>query len=154
MVAPDDSIVATATLSTVAAAQSATTTSTPNGAAPRLVDSTNSERFAPLPQGLARLGFTLHTLNNDPTTGATALDIRDAAGGRTGALTVTPGTPLVPENHNRTPIRILEQTDVLLRAEVDSNDGWRFEITFTRTSTGKALPTIAEVQDLLYSIDP
>ena len=165
MVAPDDSIVATATLSTVVPASSsaatttsipaATTTSTPNVATPRLVDGANPDRFTPLPEGLARLGFTLHALHTDPTTGVTtAQDIRDEAGGRTGALTVTPGTPLVPENHNRTPIRILEQTDVRLHAEVDGNDGWRFEITFTRTSTGSALPTIAEVQDLLYSIDP
>jgi|GEM_PF-3070628 len=133
----------------------ATTTSTPNVATPRLADVGGPDRFAPLPEGLAHLGFTLHTLITDPTTGvSTALDIRDETGGRTGALTVTPGTPLVPENHNRSPLRILEQTDVRLSAEVDSNDGWRFEITFTRTSTGKNLPTIAEIQNLLYSIDP
>ena len=119
------------------------------------VDGADSERFAPLPEGLARLGFTLHTLNTDQATGVTtALDIRDDAGGRTGALTVTPGTPLVPENHNRSPLRILEQTDVLLHGEIAANSGWRFEVTFTRTTTGRQLPTIAEVEELLYSIDP
>ena len=112
------------------------------------------ERLASMPSGLNSLGFTIDSASTDPASGVTAVHATDAANTRTIALTITPGTPLVPENHERTPIAILEQTDVLLRAEANGNSGWRFEITVTRTSTGDALPAAEWLQELLYSLDP
>ena len=126
-----------------------------NDGEPRVVNGGVSGRLAPLPDGLAQLGFTLQTVTTDPTSGVATASARDELGGRTVALTVTPGTLLVvPENHDRVPITVLEQTELVLRAEVNSNDGWKFEITLTRTTTGSELPTIDAVQQLLYSIDP
>jgi hypothetical protein len=112
------------------------------------------ERLASLPSSLNDLGFTIDSASTDPSTGVTAVHASDAANTRTIALTITPGTPVVPENHERVPIKILEQTDVLLRAEVDGNSGWRVEITVTRTSIGDALPVAERLQELLYSLDP
>ena len=112
------------------------------------------DRFASLPSSLNDLGFTIDSASIDSSTGVTAVHASDAANTRTIALTITPGNPVVPENHERVPIKILEQTDVLLRAEVDSNSGWRFEITVTRASTGDALPAAERVQELLYRLEP
>ena len=125
-----------------------------NDGEPRVVNNGLPARLAPLPDGLAQLGFTLPKMTTDPTSGVTTTSARDEAGGRTVALTVTPGTPVVPENHDRVPVTVLEQSELVLRAEVNSNDGWKFEITLTRTTTGSELPTIDAVQQLLYSIDP
>ncbi len=112
-------------------------------------------RLTVLGEGLFQLGYTLNDdAKTDPTTGLTHVTGADQTNTRTMALTITPGTVLQPENHDRVPITVLEQTDLLLRAEVDSNDGWRFEITLERTPSGDALPTVDAVQQLLYSIDP
>ena len=119
-----------------------------------MVNGGGSGRLAPLPDRLAELGFTLQRVTTDPTSGVTTASARDELGGRTVALTVTPGTMLVPENHDRVPITVLERTELILRAEVTSNSGWKFEITLTRTTTGSELPTIDAVQQLLYSLDP
>jgi hypothetical protein len=44
---------------------------------------------------------------------------------------------------------------MVLHGEYDSNDGWQFEITLTRTTpSAPPLPTPDVVQQLLYAIDP
>lgn len=52
------------------------------------------------------------------------------------------------------PIAIIEQTDELIRGEVNSNNGWRFEILVQRSADAGPLPTAEQLQEILYAIDP
>ncbi len=48
---------------------------------------------------------------------------------------------------------VVEQTTDRVRVAYDSNDGWQFTLTAERTGSSE-LPTVAEIRNLLYAIDP
>ncbi len=66
---------------------------------------------------------------------------------------MTPGTLVLPEDHSRTPVTVVAQTSSLIRVDNHSNNGWTFSVEFTDTGDG-ALPTVTQLQDLIYTIDP
>lgn len=66
----------------------------------------------------------------------------------------TPGTMLQPEDRDRTPVTITDWTaGTFVRAVNQSNNGWSFVVEVT-DPTGAALPSEAQLVDLVYTIDP
>jgi len=82
---------------------------------------------------LGALGYSVEIAETPPNSPA-AVTFRSTDDDRSITITMTPGMPLVPANHNRVPITILEQTDELIRGETNSNNGWRFEPTAERSA--------------------
>ena len=68
--------------------------------------------------------------------------------------TMPPATVLLPENHERVPMVVLGQDDLQIRGQVNSNNGWVFEISADRSSTDGPLPSPTELQALLYALVP
>jgi hypothetical protein len=89
-----------------------------------------------------------------PSNALTTITAESDNDGRTIVITMTPGTPLQPENHNRVPIIIDEQSELQIRGHVDSNSGWKFEITAGRSPDDEPLPTADQLQEILYALDP
>ena len=102
---------------------------------------------------LAPLGYTIASIDARPDAPAT-IRAESTTDGRTIAIKMTPGTMLQPENHDRVPMALVEQSDLQIRGQVNSNDGWIFEITAQRSATDGPLPSPAELQELLYALDP
>lgn len=102
---------------------------------------------------IAALGFTEsgYTMTNEGVTVLTATDPN--AAGRTITIVITPGTMLRPEDHDRTPVTITDRTGTFVRAVNQSNNGWSFVVEVTDPA-GVALPTEAQLVDLVYTIDP
>ena len=103
---------------------------------------------------LAALGFP----NNEYAIGAdgvTTILASDPArpNERTITIVMTPGTLVLPENHSRIPVTVVAQTSNMIRVENHSNTGWTFTLEFVDTGDG-ALPTVEQLQVLVYSFDP
>ncbi len=109
-------------------------------------------RLQQLAAGLTALGFSGQESSTD-TGGVTTVWAFGSDQSRTITVTITPGIPLVPENHARPPVTVVEQTTDRVRVAYDSNDGWQFTLTAERTGSSE-LPTVAEIRNLLYAIDP
>jgi len=111
-------------------------------------------RIAQGEESLAALGFPNHeyAIDGDGVTTVSAGD-PSRPDERTITIVMTPGTMLQPESHSRTPVTVVEQTNTLIRVENHSNDGWIFSVEFVDTAGGP-LPTVDQLQDLIYSIDP
>lgn len=109
-------------------------------------------RVEPLVEHLDGLGYEITAVDtrNQPAT----IYARSTSDSRTLTITMNPGTMLVPENHDRVPIVVDEQTDTRVSGHVASNNGWTFVITADRTPTDGALPTTSELQTILYTLDP
>ena len=105
-------------------------------------------------ESLAALGFPNHEYAIDGG-GVTTVSAGDPSrpDERTITIVMTPGTMLQPESHSRTPVTVVEQTSTLIRVENHSNGGWIFSVEFVDTAGGP-LPTVDQLQDLIYSIDP
>jgi hypothetical protein len=102
---------------------------------------------------LAALGFTNYEYS---TTADEVTTLRASDPSRpNGMLTIvmTPGTVLQPEAHSRTPVTVVAQTSTLIRVENHSNDGWTFSVEFVDNGGG-LLPTVEQLQELIYSFDP
>jgi len=104
-------------------------------------------------QQLAAFGFPDNTSYPGGVDGTTTIIATDAEQGRTFTLTMTPGTMLLPENHDRAPITTTEKTADRIRMVYDSNTGWRFTLVVERTGTTR-LPSEDDLANLLYGIDP
>jgi hypothetical protein len=102
---------------------------------------------------LVALGYTVMATET-PSNALTTITAESDNDGRTIVITMTPGTPLQPENHNRVPIIIDEQSELQIRGHVDSNSGWKFEITAGRSPDDEPLPTADQLQEILYALDP
>lgn len=110
---------------------------------------------------LAALGYTEsgYTMTPEGVTTITATDptrvstdpTRD--GQRAITIVIIPGTMLQPGDHSRNPVTVTQQTGNLLRATNQSDNGWRFDIEAVDTSGG-TLPTPAQLQALIETIDP
>lgn len=103
---------------------------------------------------LAALGFpnNEYSIDGDGVTTVTASD-PDRPSERIITIVMTPGTVLQPEDHSRTPVTVVEQTSTLIRVENHSNNGWAFSVEAVDTGDGP-LPTLEQLQELIYSIDP
>ena len=109
-------------------------------------------------ESLVALGYTIASIDSASDTHATiraesAVDDRTIVVTMTPA-TMTPATVLLPENHERVPMVVLGQDDLQIRGQVNSNNGWVFEISADRSSTDGPLPSPTELQALLYALVP
>lgn len=102
---------------------------------------------------LTALGYTIAAIDTQPDAPAT-VRAESTTDRRTIAIKMTAGNLLQPENHNRVPMTVVEKDDLQIRGQVNSNSGWTFEITAERTATDGPLPSPAELQELLYALDP
>lgn len=101
---------------------------------------------------LQALGFP-NTESSTDAAGVTTIVAIDRDQSRTLTITMTPGTMLLPENHNRAPITTTENTADRISMEYNSNNGWRFMLVVERAGA-TALPSEDELGNLLYGIDP
>jgi hypothetical protein len=102
--------------------------------------------------GLTQLAFA----NSEYSTthdGVTTITAWNADQTQNVAITITPGDPVIPESHIRPLIGVLEQTPDLLRMKYDSNSGWKLVLVVERTSAAP-LPSLADVENLIYGSDP
>lgn len=103
---------------------------------------------------LAALGFpnNEYVIDEDGVTTVTASD-PTRPNERIITIVMTPGAVLQPEDHSRTPVTVVEQASSLIRVENHSNNGWTFSVEAVDTGGGP-LPTLDQLQELIYSIDP
>jgi hypothetical protein len=102
--------------------------------------------------GLTQLAFanSAYSTTHD---GVTTITAWNADQTQNVAITITPGDPVIPESHIRPLIGVLEQTPDLLRMKYDSNSGWKLVLVVERTSAAP-LPSLADVENLIYGSDP
>lgn len=103
---------------------------------------------------LAALGFSNYEYSTADD-GVTTLSSTDPfhSDERTMTIMMTPGTMLQPEDHGRTPVTVVAQTGTLIRVENHSNNGWIFSVEVV-DADGEQLPTVEQLQNLIYAIDP
>lgn len=143
-----------ATVATSTPDTPATTVPTPASAPMADLYEQVAHRVAGGEDALAALGFpnNSYAISADGVTEISASDPTRPTE-RNITILMTPGTPVLPENHDRAPATVVAQTNNLIRVENHSNDGWTFAVELVDTSGG-ALPTLEQLQDLIYSIDP
>lgn len=111
-----------------------------------------ASRVELLATALRPLGFPNYEYSTSPE-GITTVVAIDPHQPRTITVTLKPGVLLVPENHDRPGVTVIENTSSRLRVAYNSNDGWQFTVTVERTGSSQ-LPAPNEIRDLLYAIDP
>jgi hypothetical protein len=112
----------------------------------------NRAQIEPLLTGLTQLGFanSEYTTDADGVTTVTAWAANQTL---TITITITPGSPVTPENHLRPLIGVLEQTADTLRLAYASNAGWKLTLDVHRTGT-TPLPKLVDLENLIVGIDP
>ncbi len=110
-------------------------------------------RLGYLSERLSALGYSTTAADTNED-GVTTIEIRSDTDGRTIMIKMMYGSPAQPENHNRVPITVDEQNDLTIRGHVDSNSGWTFEVAADRSPDDATLPTVDQLQNLLYTLDP
>jgi hypothetical protein len=128
-----------------------TSTVAPQGASADLL-SQIEHRVSLAQPSLAALGFPDNDFAVAPD-GVTTISASDPTrpSERTITIRMTPGTPVAPEDHSRTPVTVTAQTSSLIRVDNHSNNGWSFSVEFTDAGGG-ALPSVAQLQDLIYIV--
>lgn len=102
---------------------------------------------------LDALGYTIASTDIQPDSPA-IITINSISDGRTMMIKMSAGTPLQPENHNRVPITILDETELEIRGQLNANSGWTFEIVAERSAEDGPLPTQGQLQGILFALDP
>lgn len=110
-------------------------------------------RIGSLTERLDTLDYSI-TSTQTPVDAPTTIALDSTIDGRTIVIKMGSGTVLQPENHNRVPITIVEQDDLQVRGQLNSNSGWTVEIIAERSIDDGPLPTPDELQEMLYSLDP
>jgi hypothetical protein len=117
------------------------------------LDDDIGRRVDSLTEHLVGLGYSI-VETQTTASGPTTIAIQSNVDGRTIQIKMGAGTPLQPEDHNRVPITIVEQTELQIRGYLNSNSGWTFEFTADRSASDDAIPTVEQLQEMLYSLDP
>ena len=93
-----------------------------------------------------------YSIDNNGVTTVWATD-PDRPDERKLTIVMTPGSPVMPEDHSRTPVVLVALSTETIRVENHSNNGWSFSVEFV-DSDGGPLPTVEQLEDLIYALDP